>query len=586
MSLVSGLKTEYDVIICGAGAAGLTLARQLAIEVPEASVLLIEGIGDKSRTNALQVGESTVEMSAHYLANVVKLKDYLETRHYHKWGFRWFFGSGETPLQERPEIGTTHASPLSSYQLDRALLETDIKKLNAEMGIQMLEESEVNDIKLSSEGSLHEVSILEKATKRHHTFKCRWVIDAMGRRCFLQKKLGIAEPHNPHFSASWFRVKARVDVCELVPEDETEWHTRVMGRNRYYSTNHLMDNGRWVWLIPLASGQTSIGIVAHEDFFPFTEYNTYERAMQWLQKYEPILWRKLCDLPPEDFQCLRQYSYNAKQVFSIDRWACSGDAASFSDPFRSPGLDQVGFANTLITEMIKRDRSGDLDAQMVDNWNKIFLAHHQRTVQTIQSAYPFFGDRLVCGTRLIWDNIRAFSINPSLRFNNVYLDEQKSNALEPVVSRLYALGERMRKFFDEWATMTSKKYTYRFVDYFAIPRILDFYRRNLRTRKTEAELLADFLEVLAYAEEVAQIIFLMAVADTMPEKLADMPSPVWVNAWAVGLDPRRWEADGLFSPTSQPRPLMIEQFAAIFGVTDLCLQKNDPSLNLVQSGAL
>src|SRR5256885_13947262 len=79
MSFLSGLKTEYDVVICGAGAAGLTLARQLALEVPEASVLLIEGVGDKSRTNAIQVGESTVEMSAHYLSNVVKLKDYLET---------------------------------------------------------------------------------------------------------------------------------------------------------------------------------------------------------------------------------------------------------------------------------------------------------------------------------------------------------------------------------------------------------------------------------------------------------------------------------------------------------------------------
>lgn len=578
MSFAQSLKTEYDVVICGAGAAGLTLARQLAIEIPEASVLLIEGVGDKSRTNALQVGESTVEMSAHYLANIVGLKDYLETRHYHKWGFRWFFGSGEMPLQERPEIGTSHASPLSSYQLDRALLETDLKKLNAEMGIQMLEESEVADIKLNGEDGLHEVRALEKATQRHYTFKCHWVIDAMGRRRFLQKKLGIAEPHNPFYSAAWFRLKGRIDVGDLVPETETAWHTRVMGNNRYYSTNHLMGNGRWVWLIPLASGHTSIGIVAHEDFIPFTEYNTYERIMQWLQRYEPFLWQRIHDLAPVDFQCLRHYSYDAKQVFSLDRWACSGDAALFSDPFRSPGLDQAGFANVLITEMIKRERSGLLDAQTVNNFNERFLAHHNRTVRAIQSAYSFFGDSLVCGTRLIWDNLRAFSVNPAQRFNNVYLDEEKTNALQPLVSRIYALAERMAKLFNDWATMTSKKYSYTFVDYFAFPRVLYFYQRNFRTKKTVEELIADHQETLAYVEEVAQIIFLMALADTMPEMLARMPSPLWVNAWAIGLNPQHWEADGLFSPTSEPRPLMIEQFSAPFGLTDLSklLQEKAP----------
>jgi hypothetical protein len=93
--------------------------------------------------------------------------------------------------------------------------------------------------------------------------------------------------------------------------------------------------------------------------------------------------------------------------------------------------------------MIKRDRSGLLDAQTVKNFNERFLAHHNRTVLAIQSAYPFFGDSLVCGTRLIWDNLRAFSVNPAQRFNNVYLDEQKTNALQPITFRIYTLAERM-----------------------------------------------------------------------------------------------------------------------------------------------
>lgn len=113
VSLSNNQNASVDIVVCGTGLAGLTLARQITQEVPEASLLLVEGLGDKSRTRAIQVGESTTEVSAHYLANVVGLRDYLETSHYRKWGLRFFFGSGTTPLQDRPEMGTSHASPLT-----------------------------------------------------------------------------------------------------------------------------------------------------------------------------------------------------------------------------------------------------------------------------------------------------------------------------------------------------------------------------------------------------------------------------------------------------------------------------------------
>jgi len=569
MASIDTLQPEYDVIICGAGIAGLTLARQITKEVPDVSLLVVEGVGDKSRTGAIQVGESTVEISANYLANVVDLREYLETTHYHKWGFRFFFGKGDTPIQARPELGTSHASPLNSYQLDRALLETDVKRLNAEMGIQMVEESKVVDMKLGSDGALHEVTLFEKSSKQHVTLKCRWVIDAMGRRRFIQSKLGIAEPHNNMHSAAWFRLSGRIDISDLVPASDTEWHTRVQGDNRYYSTNHLMDNGRWVWLIPLASGNTSIGIVAREDFFPFTEYNTYEKSLQWLQKYEPLLWERIRDLQPVDFQCLRHYSYSSKKVYSFDRWTCTGDAAVFSDPFLSPGIDQAGFGNTLITEMIKLDQRKLLDAQMVEYFNETFLAFHNGVSWITQPAYAYYGDWLVCGVKLVWDIMRGFSLNASARFNHIYLDERKMAALQPILSRLFTLTLRMEKLFKAWTAMSRRKYTYKFIDYFAVPSMLDLYHRNFRSGKTLEELIADHEQTLRYVEEVAQIIFLMALADTMPEKLSQLPSPLWLNAWGIGLDARRWKADHLFSPTSRSRPLKITEFASIFGMTDL-----------------
>jgi hypothetical protein len=399
----------------------------------------------------------------------------------------------------------------------------------------------------------------------------------MGRRRFIQRKLGIAEPHNPLHSAAWFRLKGRIDVSDLVPTSETEWHNRVQGDNRYYSTNHLMDNGRWVWLIPLASGNTSIGIVAREDFFPFTSYNTYEKSLQWLQKYEPLLWERIHDLQPVDFQCLRHYSYNARRIYSIDRWACTGDAAVFSDPFLSPGIDQAGFGNTLICEMIKHDSTNQLDAQMVEYFNDVFLGFHNGTSWVTQAAYAYYGDWLVCGVKLVWDIMRGFSLNASARFNHIYLDEQKMAALQPMLSRLFALTLRMEKLFKAWAAMSKGRYKYKFINYFVVPGMLDLYHRNFRSSKTLEELVADHKHTLNYTEEMAQVIFLMALADTMPHLLGQFRSPLWLNAWGIGLDPGRWKVDKLFSPTSRPRPLKIAQFASLFGMTDLVALLNDKS---------
>jgi hypothetical protein len=79
--------------------------------------------------------------------------------------------------------------------------------------------------------------------------------------------------------------------------------------------------------------------------------------------------------------------------------------------------------------------------------------------------------------------------------------------------------------------------------------------RNLKTNKTDQELIDDHVASIELFEELVQVMFLFALEDTMPEKLAEFSSNVWLNAWAISLDPERWEADGLFRPTTKPRNL-------------------------------
>src|SRR5579862_5788728 len=95
---------RFDVIICGAGLAGLCLARQLHLEQPGLSVALLDATVGPLPEAAWKVGESTVEFGAHYLAEYLQLGDYLKKTHLTKLGLRFIFPS-DGSMAERPEVG-------------------------------------------------------------------------------------------------------------------------------------------------------------------------------------------------------------------------------------------------------------------------------------------------------------------------------------------------------------------------------------------------------------------------------------------------------------------------------------------------
>ena len=344
MSNQKQLKNEstYDVVICGGGLAGLTLARQLKLGQPERSIAVIDRQTRPLPVATHKVGESTVEVGAHYLAEKLQLTAYFEQQHLPKMGLRFFFGDATRPFHLRPEFGLSLFPMVESYQIDRGVFENDLRQMNEAAGITLIEGMSVKKICLALDHSLHEIWFHDKARTHTQSVQARWVVDAMGRRRYLQKKLDLTKGERSHYSAAWFRLTGRVDVNDLTPVTQEAWHDRVPNRNRYYSTNHLMGTGYWVWLIPLASGHTSVGIVTDERIHPFNTYHTYAKAMAWLRRYEPLLAEYIEAHTPLDFRCMRRYSYSSRQVFSHRRWACVGEAGVFADPYYSTGTDIMG----------------------------------------------------------------------------------------------------------------------------------------------------------------------------------------------------------------------------------------------------
>ncbi len=542
---------EYDLIICGGGLAGLTLARQLAVRGHDLSVLVLDLLSGPLPQAAFKVGESTIETGAYYYHGILGLFDYLEAEHLEKLGLRYFYGrSGE--FADRPEYGVRRFLPAKSYQLDRGSLEQHLRNLIVEDGCELREGVRVTDIEI---GEPHTVAFTESDGSLRHA-RGRWVVDATGVRRYLAHKLKLNRGPAGACSSAWWRVRGKVNVNDFVPASNTAWHDRV-DDDRWQSTNHLMGKGYWVWLIPIAPDMTSIGIVTAEAIHPLNTYGmSYEQALEWLRRYEPHVAAALEGRELLDFLKLKRYSHSATQVFSTDRWACSGVSGAFADPYYSVGSNLIGFANGFICQMLELDREGQLTQAYVDHANRYFLTLNDFLTDTIQRGYPNHHIGPIMALKTIWDYYIGWTTTDPQFYHDVYLDPTLTKIMSGVISRTVVTQARMMKLFEEWGQRTDTTgYSFGFIDYIEdLPTLKDLHVRNLPPKTDDFRTLLDNIrEAVDRIEELAHIIFFLAVRDVLPDEVSRLERVGWINTEAIGLDPARWERDGLFAPKTEAR---------------------------------
>ena len=78
-----------------------------------------------------------------------------------------------------------------------------------------------------------------------------WSTRRAGTGC-CRGELDLKRANEHHCNAAWFRVATELDVGRW--SDDPQWQARLVEGDRAMSTNHLMGEGYWVWLIRLASG--------------------------------------------------------------------------------------------------------------------------------------------------------------------------------------------------------------------------------------------------------------------------------------------------------------------------------------------
>ncbi|MEM9597467.1 MAG: NAD(P)/FAD-dependent oxidoreductase [Acidobacteriota bacterium] len=394
-------EVDYDVVVIGGAFTGSSLATLLRRWNPDARVLVVE----RSTKFLRRVGEATVEVSGCFLGRVLRLQDHLARAHLPKHGLRfWFTDRPDRKLTEMTEVGPGETPDLPSYQLDRSRLDEHLLATAAEEGVEVLRPAKVIDVETGWPSSRVRIAVGPKARAGRgevREVRTRWVIDASGRQTFLGRRLGVIEKVDRHPTAAlWARWKGVKDLdgIGVLGKDPTADRLATVVPSRRLATNHFCGYGWWCWVIPLAGGETSVGLVYDKRLFEPPGDGPLR------QRYQDFVTRRAglgelledAEIADDDFLALRHLPYRTTRY--MDRgWALVGDAAAFVDPFYSPGLDHASISVFATARILADDLAGRLDpdalAERVRDHDRAFVDSYDRWLGALyEGKYELLGD--------------------------------------------------------------------------------------------------------------------------------------------------------------------------------------------------
>ncbi|MCX4884625.1 MULTISPECIES: NAD(P)/FAD-dependent oxidoreductase [unclassified Streptomyces] len=458
--------SEFDVAIMGGGAAGLTLAMHLHRARPGTSIVVVEK-STRAPEAAHKVGESTVDIAAHYMRDVLKVEPHITGRQLDKFGLRFFFTQADNrDIARRVELGHAHRPHVgATYQIDRGRFENYLSDELTDLGVDVWVGHRIDKIDLTDTGRRHSVSVTTPDGE-HRGIRARWVLDASGRASLLKRKLGLAKPNGHNVNAAWFRIDHPIDIDEW--SSLSSWHERITDGHRRLSTNHLMGEGYWVWLIPLASNSISVGIVADAEIHPFDKINRFEKALTWLREHEPQCAEVVESHRDKllDFKVMRNYSYGCEQVYSEQGWCLTGEAGIFLDPLYSPGFDVISLSNGLITDLVTRALDGEDISELAAIHNNVFFLVTDGWLPIYEGQYPIMGNARVMSAKIIWDTGVYWAVASLLYHHDQFRQLGDRPRLVAQMARISTITEPVQRFFRQWYDVEPKAHADGFVTYY------------------------------------------------------------------------------------------------------------------------
>lgn len=461
----------YDVVILGAGVAGLSLARHLLL-TSEKRILLVdrrpEVPGERQK-----VGEATVQLSGYYLSKVLDLEEHLLRDHLMKYNLRFYWKTAGRDNRNFEDYSQAYIRPFSniaSYQLDRNVLEAELLRLNSQSPrFTFLSPAEELEVELSEEGP-HLVRFRAKGRRR--SVRAGWIVDTSGRGRFLARRLDLTRPNPIRHSAYFLWVEGLLNIEKLTALSPREIRLKrdrsALGHAPIWlATNHFAGEGFWFWVIPLR-GKTSLGLVFDNAAISWEEVAAPEKLVRWISKEFPLFARDLSQRTILHASGLKDFSYGCTQTLSEARWALSGESGRFLDPLYSPGGDFIALHNTLLVDAILTDDGAALTAKC-RRYEQLLRGLYEAFVPSFAVSYDVLGDGEAFVLKYAWELAIYFSFYVFPFINDLFTDQRFHPVYLRRFSRLGPLNRDLQAFLSAFYQWKKKA-----CEPLAEPRFFDF----------------------------------------------------------------------------------------------------------------
>jgi hypothetical protein len=132
------------------------------------------------------------------------------------------------------------------------------------------------------------------------------------------------------------------------------------------------------------------------------------------------------------------------------RWALTGEAGVFLDPFYSPGSDFIAIGNGFITQLISLDLEGKRLGAYAEIYQKIYLNFYKNMLPIYCGQYKLFADPIIMPTKLSWDYAFYWSLMCQMYIQNRLIDLPIMFAVSPILERAQSINRLMQILFNQW----------------------------------------------------------------------------------------------------------------------------------------